>query len=184
MKRGIEIGPRPVSWAVVRGKPLQASFWKLDDLAPHPIRGRTYRSSSGNERHEFSIEEPEQGTARIAFVRDAATSELSILDVDQKILLAKDRLGTETMGFGARFNHRRHRTIQGFDCCLVNFQNDEGELWWSEELSVTLEDNPTGKQVTYRLFDIECTEPDEDRFTAEGYTPLGARRTIFDPSLA
>lgn len=183
---GIETGPRIVSWVRVRGCPFQARFWRASDQTLEPIVGEFARDSLGAERRDSLLRVAGQPDIHFAEIRSFDPAELIFVEAAQRIIIGRDRLEQQGVHFGVEFMPEK-RVIEGLECRLVKFMDersdiDDGELWWSEDLQVTVLDNPTGRQVTYRLFDIRQNEPPLELFDLRGFRDLDAQG-IFDPRL-
>ncbi len=184
---GIETGPRIVQWVRVRGRPLQARFWRASDQTLEPIVGEFARNSLGAERRESLIRVAGQPDIHLAEIRSYDPGELIFAETAQRIIIGRDRFEEQAIPFGNKVMPEK-RVIGGLDCRLVKFIDErgdlgDGELWWSEDLQVTVLDNPTGREVTYRLFDIRQSEPPLGLFDLQGFRDLDSQG-IFDPGLS
>ncbi len=180
---GIETGPRLVSWVRVRGRPFQARFWRACDQTLEPIVGEFARNSAGAERRDSLLRVANQPDIHLAEVRLFDPGELIFVETAQRLIIGRDRLDQQGLQFAVEFMPEK-RVIEGLDCRLVKFADQrtgigEGELWWSEDLQVPVLDNPTGRQVTYRLFDIRRNDPPPELFDLRGFRDFDAQG-IFD----
>jgi hypothetical protein len=181
---GIEIGPRIISWARVRDRPFEARFWRASNDTLEPITGTFVRNRMGAERTDALIRTADQPDVHLVIIRSFDPGELIFAEMTNRVIIGRDRLEEQDVNFGVRFM-AEERFIEGLKCRLVKFVDignlDEGELWWSDDLQIAVLDNPTGREVSYRLFDIRPYEPRPECFVLHGFRDLDTTG-IFDPS--
>jgi hypothetical protein len=184
---GIEIGPRVVSWARVRGLPFEARFWRASNETLEPITGTFVRNRMGAERTDALVRTAGQPDVHLVIIRSFDPGELTFAEMTNRVIIGRDRLEEQDVQFGVRFMPEE-RFIEGLRCRRVRFIDtpgnfDEGELWWSDDLQIAVLDNPTGREVSYRLFDIRPHEPEPELFVLHGFRDLD-KAGIFDPTLS
>ena len=184
---GIEIGPRVVSWARVQGRPFEARFWRAsNDARVEPITGTFIRNRMGSERTDAIIRAAGQPDFHFVVIRSYDPDELVFAEMTNRVIIGRDRLEEQNVRFGARFMPDEC-LIEGLKCRLVKFIGvgghlDEGELWWSDELQIAVLDNPTGREVSFRLFDIRQHDPQPELFVLDEFREAH-NIGIFDPRL-
>ena len=193
MREGLRLGGRLVWCEDVSGRPFRAKYFLSDVNSTQSVTGSIARDSAGNTRIDTEYPYP-PGPATAAIIRSIASQELIFLDVTHKLILTRTPFVTSggEWRIGNLIYTDTFRDIEGLRCRLVRFRRpgdrearaNPGELWWSEDLKQTVLDNPTGRHITYRLFDVVVGEPPSELFFIPAdFLPAETGRAVFDPSL-
>ncbi|MFN0100994.1 MAG: hypothetical protein ACKV2U_02770 [Bryobacteraceae bacterium] len=170
----LSLGPRLPILEEVRGLPFSGEWEQWVDALQAAIHGSLARDGAGSTRLEFDQPDGFGNTARIAVICDVSSGEMIFLDVRNEVELGRQ---SWERSYGVwKFDHPVFtgivKTIEGEPCELVKFGGpddpegslDPGELWWSRELRIVILDNPTGKEISYRLRAPRRGQPDKNLF--------------------
>jgi hypothetical protein len=167
MKLGLQIGPPFGLLRVVRGQPVQArQVQRAGGNGSDISTGAFFRDSKESLRFEIDPG-PGTGNIHLAVLYQVDERRLAFFDLTHRLVLEVETGYSlpHEWRFGSPDYTGIHRNIEGCDCELIHSSVDAsaGEIWWSEELGLVMEQ--ISPAIVVRMSDFRRVEPHPALFT-------------------